>query len=241
MINSIMIIDIIRFITGFLILLYASYTDIKTRSASNYLWLIIGGIGGLLLILQYFIIGFGNDVIYLIFVPIIIILIYIFFQLRLIFGGADAKALMSLSILVPFFPQIDFMPILDKSFMPFPWVIFSNSIILFLIIPIFLMLFNLINKNIEFPFLFFGYKISLDEAKNRFVWPLEKYVNGKRRFSYIPKGFNVEKEIREFEKLGIKKIWVTPKIPFMIPLLAGFICSFIFGDLLSNLLNILLS
>jgi prepilin signal peptidase PulO-like enzyme (type II secretory pathway) len=39
-----------------------------------------------------------------------------------------------------------------------------------------------------------------------------------------------------FEKEGIKDIWVTPKIPFMIPLLAGFLTSFFLGDILSAII-----
>ena len=43
---------------------------------------------------------------------------------------------------------------------------------------------------------------------------------------------------KQFEKLGIKKIWVTPKIPFMIPLLMGFIITFLIGDLLSSFMKL---
>ena len=79
--------------------------------------------------------------------------------------------------------------------------------------------------------------MNLEKAKEKFVWPLERIVDGKRKFFYMPKEFDAEEEFESFEKLGIKQIWVTPKIPFMIPLLAGFICSFVLGDLLSSLIN----
>ena len=75
--------DIIRFITGVLILFYASYTDIKTRKASNINWLLMGGIGGILLLVQYLTVGFDN-IMYLLFIPIMIGLVYVLFQLRLI-------------------------------------------------------------------------------------------------------------------------------------------------------------
>ena len=60
MVELINIFDTIRLSTGVIILLYASYTDIKTRRASNILWLIMGSIGGILLLVQYFTIGFEN-------------------------------------------------------------------------------------------------------------------------------------------------------------------------------------
>ena len=233
--------DITRLIVGTIILAYASYTDIKTRRASNMLWLIMGSIGAILLAIQYFTIGFENPF-YLIFVPIMIALMYVLFQLRLMFGGADAKAIMALAILVPFAPEIIEFPVIKASAisMPGSWIIFSNSVVIFLLIPLSLLIFNLAKRHIEFPHLLLGYRMNISKAKEKFVWPLEKIVDGKRRFAYMPKEFDVKDELQEFENLGIKEIWVTPKIPFMIPLLAGFICSFILGDILSHLVQLLI-
>ena len=80
--------------------------------------------------------------------------------------------------------------------------------------------------------------MSINKAREKFIWPLEKIKDGKRKFMYMPKDFDVEDELDEFEKLGIKEIWVTPKIPFMIPLLAGFIFAFIIGDILFAIMNL---
>ena len=232
--------NIIRLITGVVILSYASYTDIKTRKAANILWVIIGGIGVALLIIQALTIGFEN-LYYLLFIPIMIGLIYGFYQFRLIFGGADAKALMSLSILVPVYPTISQFPILTSGMppiMPAPWIIFSNSVIIFLVIPLSLLIYNLIKRDVAFPHVFLGYTMSVADAKETFVWPLERIVDGKRKFVYMPKDFDTDKELEEFEKLNIKKIWVTPKIPFMIPLLLGFIITFLIGDLLFSFMRL---
>jgi len=237
MIELNMSLDVIRLIVGTTILFYASYTDIKTRRASNVLWLIMGSIGAILLVVQNFTIGFGENTNYLIFIPIMIGLIYVLFQLRLIFGGADAKALMAIAILVPIEPAISQFPIWNGSLMPSSWFIFSNSIILFLFIPLSLLIYNIAKRNIQFPFCVLGYKMNVDKAREKFIWPLEKIVEGKRKFVYMPKDFDVDDELDEFEKNGINEIWVTPKIPFMIPLLAGFICAFILGDILLYLMN----
>lgn len=231
------ILDITRLIVGATILTYASYTDIKTRKASNLLWIIIGAVGVLLLIIQYYTIGFGDKTLYLVFIPIMIGLMYAFFQMGLIFGGADAKAIMSLAILLPLEPSILNFPLWKGSPMPFSWVIFSNSVVLFLCIPLSLLLYNVVKRDLKFPYCLLGYKMSLEKAREKFVWPLERIVDGERKFFYMPKEFDAEEEFEAFEKKGIKKIWVTPKIPFMIPLLAGFICSFVLGDLLFSLIN----
>jgi preflagellin peptidase FlaK len=82
-----------------------------------------------------------------------------------------------------------------------------------------------------------GYRISVEKAKEKFVWPMERFVDGKLKMSYMPKDFDIKEELALFEKKGIKKIWVTPKIPFMIPLLAGYIVSFTFGNIVFHYIN----
>jgi preflagellin peptidase FlaK len=232
------LLDLIRFITGFIILSYASYTDIKIRKAENYLWLIMGGVGVALILIQYFLSdGFNTQLNYLIFIPIMIGLMYLFFQLRLLFGGADAKALMALAILMPIYPSFEGLP-LFKSLMPFSWIVFTNSVILFLFIPLSLLVINIVNRNFSFPHCFLGYKMSIKKAKEKFVWPLERIVDGKLKFSYIPYSFDSNEDYEEFEKIGIKDIWVTPKVPFMIPMLAGFICAFYLGDILFAIMEL---
>jgi len=240
MVETAVLLDIARLVVGTTILTYASYTDIKTRRASNMLWVVMSSVGAILLIIQYLTIGIGFDkIFYLLFIPIMIVLMYVFFQLRIIFGGADAKAMMALAILVPFGPSIFEFP-LFSFFMPFSWVILSNSVLLFLLIPVSLLLFNITRRNIKFPYCLLGYKLSIEKAKERFVWPLEKIVDGKRKFSYMPKEFDIEDDLKTFEKNDIREIWVTPKIPFMIPLLAGFLCSFILGDILFYLISLII-
>jgi len=230
--------DGIRLITGTVLLAYASYTDIKTRRAANFLWVIMAVVGLILLIIQYLDGGFPN-IWYLVFVPIMIGLMYLFFQMRLLFGGADAKALMALAILVPLQPLIGAFP-LWESFLPGSWSIFANATILFLFIPFSLLVYNVTKRNLRFPHCLLGYVITVEHAKKTFVWPMEKIKDGKRKLVYMPKNFDIDEELAEFEKLGIKDIWVTPKIPFMIPLLAGFLVTFILGDILLQLVRIFL-
>ena len=79
-----------------------------------------------------------------------------------------------------------------------------------------------------------------EEAKKKFVWPLEKIVNGKRKLVFMPEDFDATEHIDELEKAGMKKIWVTPKVPFMIPLLVGFIVAFIYGDILFVIVDLII-
>ena len=234
------LLDIIRFIAGVSILTYASYTDIKTRRAPNILWIILGVVGAILLIVEFFLNnGFENRILYLIFIPIIIGIVYVFFQLRLLFGGADAKAIMAIAILVPFEPVFFGLPLYSTP-MPFSWVIFSNSIVIFLFVPLSLLMYNIFKKDLRFPHCLLGYRMDLKKAEDNFVWPLERIVDGHKRFSYIPHSFESDDVYKGFKEEGFKHIWVTPKVPFMIPLLFGFICSFLLGDILFSLMQFIL-
>jgi preflagellin peptidase FlaK len=239
MVDTATLLDSIRLIVGLMILSYASYTDVRTRRASNRLWVIMAITGSILIAIQYFDIGFENIYI-LIFIPIMIGFVYLLFQLGLVFGGADAKALMAIAVLVPTQPQIFQIPIWEQSIMPAAWTIFSNSLILFLAIPIGMFIYNISKRNIKFPYCLLGYRMKISKARNKFVWPLEKLVDEKRKFAYMPKGYETEEEFDEFEKNNIDEIWVTPKIPFMIPLLIGFVFTFILGDILATFMQLLI-
>ena len=224
---------IFRLIIGVCILSISSYTDFKTRTASDKIWFLMGGIGLLILVGQYFSIGFETST-YLLGIPLMFGVAYLLFRVGVIFGGADAKALMSLSILVPFWPKIGNLFPLWASILPFPWVIFSNSIFLFLFIPFILVVINAFKKNLEFPYCLVGYKMSIERARKSFVWPLERVDDkDERSFVWHPvSDEQIQEEFDRLEKLGRKMVWVTPKIPFMIPLLIGFVLSFIVGDIL---------
>lgn len=236
MLDVLTLLDGTRLIIGIIILSYASYTDLKTRRASNILWVILAATGIILLAIQYFTIGFENYY-YVLFIPLMIGLFYFLFQMGLIFGGADAKALMAIAILVPIQPEIAQFPIWH-TMMPFSFVILFNSLLLFLAIPITLFIFNITKKDIKFPHSFLGYKMSIKKAKEKFVWPLEIIVEDKLKLVKIPTSFDASEEFEKLEKHGYKVIWITPKVPFMIPLLAGYVFSFIVGDILFHLMGV---
>ncbi len=223
--------DMIRLITGIVVLGYACYTDWKSRTAPNFLWLVMGGIGAVLLAIQFFVSGI-DQIMYLVFIPIMWVLMYVMFQIGVMFGGADAKAIMALAVLVPLFPSLGMVPVW-KSLMPFSWVVFVNALLLFLAIPSSLLLYNLVKKDISFPQSMLGYKMPLKKAKAAFVWPMEQIVDGKLKLVLRPSDDDLEQVYDGLKNANVKSVWVTPKIPFMIPLLAGFIVAFIAGDILS--------
>ncbi|MEA2054359.1 MAG: A24 family peptidase C-terminal domain-containing protein [Candidatus Thermoplasmatota archaeon] len=218
--------DLLRFLIGMAILLYASYTDFKYRIARNELWMIAGAAGLLLML-------FSNYSLPKVLFSVMLMLSISFSLLFFGMGGADAKALVAISLLVPLFPRIGSLPLwMAPVEFPFPLIIFVNSLLLFLLIPLAFFVWNMKKGVFEFPFYFFGYKMKASEIKEKFVWPMEKIEDGKRKKTVLP-----QKDLNP-EIFGDGVIWVTPKVPFLIPLTAGYFISFILGDILYKIISL---
>jgi len=227
-VEGLAIIDAIRFVVGAVVLSYASYTDMKTRTAENYLWYAMAGAGALLLALQFILFPSTANPFYLIYIPVVIGLVYLLYQFRLIFGGADAKALFAITILAPFWPSFAFAP----SIMPFSISVLTNALLAFLAMPIALFFYNLSRGDVRLPHAFIGYRVPIERAQRSFVWPMEYMENGKVKTRYFPREGDTAGEMRLLRAYGLRRIWVTPKVPFMIPLTVGFLLSFIVGDIM---------
>jgi preflagellin peptidase FlaK len=189
---------------------------------------------------------FNSDLYFwkLMIVPIMFLIFILLYQFDIIKGGADAKALIALAILFPLYPLIDTLPLVHLPYdaaqfvLPFPLLILFNAAVLTIAVPVFLLFYNLTKKDVRFPAMLFGYKLPVAEAKNKFVWPMERIENGALKFSVFPKGSEFTAE--EFDHLtaaGLEEIWVTPKIPFLIPIAASLLFSVIIGNVLFLLIR----
>lgn len=171
-------------------------------------------------------------------VPVMFLLFILLYQFDVIKGGADAKALIALSIMFPLYPVIDGLPLIQIPFfsaqfiLPFPLLILFNAALLTIAVPVFLLIFNAARGDYRFPAMLFGYKLPVSEAKNKFVWPMERVVDGRTRVSVFPKG--EDSPVEQFDQLaaaGITETWVTPKLPFLIPITASLLFSVIIGNI----------
>jgi preflagellin peptidase FlaK len=187
--------------------------------------------------------GFSDTWIRVIHMPIMIGLAYLFYIVNLIHGGADAKALMGLAVLVPFYPVIEGFPLIENLdamtlVFPFTFVILLNSAIMTLLVPLGFAVFNGARGDVD-KVMFFGYKLELKEVPKRFVWLMEKVEDGEVVTYLFPKkGIDkkdLKKDIRALRKAGLKRVWVTPKIPFMVPMFFGYLLSFLVGNLIFGL------
>lgn len=177
-------------------------------------------------------------------IPVMIVFAHILYQSRLLKGGADAKALMSLAVLVPFYPDFYGLPIVRMSplvlermsvLFPFSLVILMNSVILMIFIPSVFLAINARRGDLEFPQCLFGYKVSLNEFP-KFAWLMERVENGEIQIVLLPRKLgDQKKEIQELLDMGEDKVWATPQLPFMVPMCVGLIISFLIGNLVMGL------
>ncbi len=156
----------------------------------------------------------------------------------IIHGGADAKAVITLAILFPFYPtipelthralSIQLVPVMEILF-PFTLVILLNASLIVLVLPFTNLFINLSNGDIDFPKMFFGYKKKVSKIEDSFVWPMEYYENGKLKTELLPRSVSDER-LDSLKKHDRKEVWTTPKLPFIIPILIGLILSVLIGN-----------
>jgi preflagellin peptidase FlaK len=177
-------------------------------------------------------------------IPVMIVVAHVFFQTGLLKGGADAKALMSLAVLAPFYPEFLGFPLIElgsqagtlmEIFFPFSLVILMNAAILTVFAPLAFLIINARKGNLEFPQCLFGYKASLNDFP-KFAWLMERVRNGRVVVGVFPKRRgDREEQIQALRSLDRTEAWATPQLPFMVPMLLGLLISFFIGNLVLGL------
>jgi preflagellin peptidase FlaK len=195
-------------------LIYASWSDYKTREVTNMVWILFAPLAFTLTFLEiYTSHGFSQLPSYGICFGLTAIFAVILFYSGG-FGGADSKALMCLALALPFFPESLFKPLsgeisqISKFF--FPITVFSNSVLLAAATAAYMFLHNVFwykrrgrklfeeryqNESLgkKILILITGYKVSTSKLKEKWhLYPLEDIEenpeNGfKRKLVLIPK------------------------------------------------------
>lgn len=235
------VLDLLRLFVGVSVLSFAAYTDWRWRRAPNVLWVVMAAAGALLLAAQIALDPAGTWARwpYLVFVPVFAALIYAFWYFGLIAGGADAKALMALALLLPFPLALDALPLWHAGVpVPGAFSVLGNSLVVFLVIPAAFLLWNVTHGDLRLPHAFLGLKRKAADVRRGHHWPMETVdADGERRtrlFASRMEPSEVEETFARVQALGDERVWVTPKVPFMVPLLAGFLLAFVVGDLMTG-------
>ncbi len=250
--------DILKILFCTPFLLYSCYSDIKTRRVSNKLWLIMLAFGSVFAVYDIWNYGFPYLFWIIISTGFTFVFVYLLFQLG-VFGGADAKSLIVLSIIFPVYPDFTIFnsafPVHDplplfRDF--FAFGIFENAVLLTIVVPLGLVLYNLskLGLHIDKPlYAFIGYKTKISELSNkRQIKLIEAFENNNNelKFSFKRGGVELNEEVinelmNASEKDLIKDdVWVTPGLPFMIPITLGFYVAAFYGDLITGLTKYIL-
>jgi preflagellin peptidase FlaK len=246
--------DILKILFCTPFLLYSCYSDIKTRRVTNKLWLMMLAIGSVFVVYDLW--NYGFSYLFPIFRSSILtfIFVYILFQLG-VFGGADAKSLIVLSIIFPVYPDFSGFPIHDPLSIfrdYFAFGIFENAVVLTIVVPLCLVFYNLskMGLHIDKPlYAFIGYKTKISELPDKrhikLIEGFEKINNG-IKFYFKRGGVEIDEEViielKNASEKGLIKddVWVTPGLPFMIPITLGFFVAVIYGNLIFELTKYIL-
>lgn len=239
--------DLLRVALGAAVLLYAVWTDLKTRRVPNRTWLVPIAAGLAMDVPDALAGGApflrGAALSVGVMVPLALA-IYYFPGSG--FGGADAKALIALSVLFPAWPVFDPFPVSRSLTAPLaifapPLGIFTmgllyNALFIGLFIPLVLVLWNLKN-GARSRYMWVGYPVPasrLDPTRMKLLGP----VPGTREHRGILgafRGRRITEEVLQALRAQHRdddRVWVTPLMPFMVSLAFGFGTALVFGNAL---------
>lgn len=167
------------------------------------------------------------------------------FEAGVLYGGADAKALMIAGVLLPLFPH----PWAGSppgaaaltAFLPFSVSLLMNAALFSVAVPIGIALRNLTRGEFELWRGFTGYSMSVRELPFRFVWV---------RDPWSPEARDEETEIetseddrkrrvalaRALTERGVRRVWVTPQLPFLVLMALGGLAALVAGNVVVDLI-----
>ena len=211
-------------VLALVMLVLGSVIDIWKREIHDLYWIVFGGAGIVLAVLnpnimtQLLSIGFA-----LIIAPFVIIV----WRIGL-FGGADAFALIALALIAP-------MASLNDSPIS-PFTTLSNAALLFVIPFLFNLTRNIVSQ-IRGENIFQGFDETIFKkiiaslmgykSKNpKFAFSIERMKKGKKKFDLAIH----HAENQEF--CSTPNTWITPGIPYLLLITGGFVIQLVYGDVI---------
>jgi len=194
-------------------LIYASWSDHKTREVSNWVWAVYGPIALTLSLAELLLYDPTKLILFGASAGFTVGLAFLLFYSGA-FGGADSKALMCIALALPFAPVTLFTPLLADSLSPiaqfmFPLTIFSNAVLFAAVSGVYMILHNFVwhKKNGKEMFtgtlahespwkkliiLITGYKVTVGKLKEKWhVFPMEDLDDGEnalqRKLVVVPR------------------------------------------------------
>jgi len=181
---------------------------------------------------------------------VIMCLFHLLFHLRVLHGGADAKAMLAIALLLPRYPVFDPLPLITvpqnvlstiEFAFPFALLVLMDAALATLVVPFANLVRNAVRRELSLPEALFGYKLDIDEAPKHYVWPMERIEDGERALVLFPsRARNYREDLLKLKEAGVSRIWVTPKLPFIVAIFAGFILALAVGNPVLWLMRLLM-
>ena len=176
-----------------------------------------------------------------------VVLARLLFEVGVLYGGADAKALIVLGVLVPLFGA----PLLYRTaasdavlrFLPFSVTVLTNAALLSVVAPIVIAVRNVVRGEFSFARGFTGYTLPVEELPRRFVWVRDPAMG---QDTMVDDAETSEEDTRRRTEIardltarGVRRVWVTPQLPFLVLMAVGAFTGVLFGNLLLDLFGAL--
>jgi len=232
--------DIIRIAIISAGMIYASYRDWVAREVEDNVWIICGTLGGVLTAVDLLTRWNLNLITFSAFSIILASGLAFAFYYFGLYGGADAKAIAVISVSLPLYYS-------PRSLHPFTGLAsLSNGLLLSLILLLGMFLWNVsalirgerIFEDFEhegilrkIAAMFLGTRVK-DARKKKFWFLLEEEKEGKRVFNFEMFGLELKEAVRD-------DCWMTPGIPLLVFITAGFLVYIGFGDFLYLIIKVL--
>lgn len=214
---------LIKILITLMILLYASILDWKYREIDDKSWISLLAAGITLNLVEFFLTRNIKIIIFLLISLVAAYAVAYVLYYTGAMGGGDGKIFLGIAAMFPLYPAPTF-----TVFPLFFLSVFANSVFICSVIPFFLIMRNLGNireiKNLkQVVLLFTAYR-----KRERDIKPFEAVVAKGDEIRLFQNANTMELGRREESD---ELVWVTPAIPFIIPITLGFVLSLVYGDL----------
>lgn len=235
-----MSLDIVRIIVISAGMVYASYRDWVSREVEDIVWIVCGIVGGALTIID--LLMWWSINLFILYAFSIILasgLAFAFYYFGL-YGGADAKAIVVISISLPLY----YSPHVIHPFTGLASL--SNGLLLSLMLLLGMFLWNVLALlGGEKLFKDFEHEGVLRKIAAMFLGIRVKNARGKK-FWFLMEGEREGKRVFDFNLFGLElkeatrdDCWMTPGIPLLIFIAAGFLIYVMVGDFLYFIIDLL--
>lgn len=222
---------LVRVVAATAMLVGAALLDLRSRRVANRYWYPFLGLAAVLDAHASWTMGWDAVGLPFLLAAGLCGLFYAIWRLGL-YGGADAKGLMVMALLLPFpvvpwtgaFLPIGLPPALDSV---------TNGTLLVLAFPLAMGAYNLARGNLAFPALLLGVPMDLDAAEARHVYPMQAPApGGGLAWRYWQRaGGSRAEAYAALRAEGVRRVWATPKVPLLTFVAAGWLLALAVGNL----------